>query len=152
MCSSSAASHLQQIECKTASNQSVQSRKSYKVQSRGFACTFSDTVLRQVGLSLRRGHVCIPKEFQLFEVPARFQIFTGGVKVRRVGLVSFFVLNCYNCILGGRCRYFGQIPPTLEEYIPLDKVLVPAPAVNLGTVQDYGSTQKITAFLLRITY
>jgi hypothetical protein len=80
--------------------------------------------------------------FQLFEVPARFQILTGGVKVRRVSLVSFFVLNCYNCILGGRCLYFGQIPPTLEEYIPLDEVLVPAPAVNLGTVWDYGSTQQ----------
>ena len=33
---------------------------------------------------------------------------------------------------------FGQIPPTIEEYIPLDEVLTPPPAVNLGGVWDYG--------------
>eukprot|EP00956_Cyclotella_meneghiniana_P018837 scaffold31724_cov60-Cyclotella_meneghiniana.AAC.5 len=76
--------------------------------------------------------------FKLFHVPARLRLFTDGVKVRRLCLVSFFILNCYNCLIGTRCRYFGQIPPTLAEYLPLDEVLVPPPAVNLGDVWDYG--------------
>jgi hypothetical protein len=57
-------------------------------------------------------------------------------KARRMCLVSFFILNCYNCINGTRCRYFGQLPPTLEEYLPSGELLAPPPAVNLGTVFD----------------
>ena len=40
---------------------------------------------------------------------------------------------------GTQAQIFGQIPPTLEEYIPLDEVLVPLPAVDLGGVWAYGA-------------
>ena len=76
--------------------------------------------------------------FKLFSVPHYLHLFNSGVKVRRMSLVSFFVLNCFYCIDGTRCRYFGQVPPSLEDYLPLDEVLLPPPAVNLGTVWDYG--------------
>ena len=76
--------------------------------------------------------------FKIFAVPHYLSLFNNGVKVRRMCLVSFFVLNCYYCICGTRCRYFGHIPPTLEDYLPLDEVLHPPPAVNLGNVWDYG--------------
>lgn len=76
--------------------------------------------------------------FKLFQVPARLQIFRGGVKVRRLCLVSFFMLNCYNCLLGTRCQFFGREPPTLDEYLPLNEVLAPPPAVNLGDIWDLG--------------
>jgi len=59
--------------------------------------------------------------------------------VRRMCLVSFFVLNCYYCLHGTQSRYFGQIPPTLEEYIPLDEEINPPPAVRFGNVWDYGA-------------
>ena len=84
--------------------------------------------------------------FQLFDVPHRLRLFgaphtpevtRSGVKIRRMCLVSFFILNCYYCIRGTRCEYFGQIPPTLEEYIPLGEVLLPPPAVDLGDVWEY---------------
>ena len=75
--------------------------------------------------------------FKLFSVPHYLHLFNSGVKVRRMSLVSFFVLNCFYCIDGTRCRYFGQVPPSLEDYLPLDEVLLPPPAVNLGTVWDY---------------
>ena len=77
--------------------------------------------------------------FKIFTVPHYLSLFNNGVKVRRMCLVSFFVLNCYYCICGTRCRYFGHIPPTLEDYLPLDEMLHPPPAVNLGNVWDYGS-------------
>lgn len=75
--------------------------------------------------------------FKLFEVPHWLHLYSRGVKVRQMSLVSFFILNCYYCIGGTRCRYFGQVPPTLEEYLPLDEVLLPPPAVDLGDVWDY---------------
>eukprot|EP00984_Skeletonema_dohrnii_P000484 scaffold165_cov106-Skeletonema_dohrnii-CCMP3373.AAC.9 len=76
--------------------------------------------------------------FRIFWIPKYLHIFNQGVKIRRMALVSFFILNCYNCINGGRCEKFHQVPPTLESYIPLDEVLHPPPAVNLGDVWDYG--------------
>ena len=76
--------------------------------------------------------------FQLFDCPQLIRIFHSGVRIRRMFLVSFFILNCYYCITGQRARYFGQVPPTLEDYIPLEEILQPPPAVNLGRVWDYG--------------
>jgi hypothetical protein len=76
--------------------------------------------------------------FHLFEVPSQLHLFNNGVKVRRMCLVSFFILNCYYCIDGTRCEYFGQIPPTLEDYLPTDELLFPPPAVQLGDVWDFG--------------
>jgi hypothetical protein len=77
--------------------------------------------------------------FKIFHVPKRLQVFTGGVKVRRMVTVSFFILNCYYCIGGSRSSFYGQVPPTLEQYLPLNEVLRPPPAVNLGDVWNYGS-------------
>jgi hypothetical protein len=76
--------------------------------------------------------------FKLFGVPHYLHLFNQGVKVRRMSLVSFFILNCFYCIGGMRCRYFGHVPPTLEDYLPIDELLSPPPAVNLGNVWDYG--------------
>lgn len=82
--------------------------------------------------------------FKLFQVPQHYLRLVGrGEKVRRMSLVSFFILNCYYCMNGHRSRYFGRIPPTLNEYIPLDEILVPPPAVNLGDVWDYGPPHNV---------
>lgn len=79
------------------------------------------------------------ERFPLFDVPYRLQLFNTGVKVRRLSLVSFFVLNSYYCLQGTRCQTFGHIPPTLEVYLPLNEVLYPPPHVNLGPVYDFDS-------------
>ena len=55
-----------------------------------------------------------------------------------MSLGSFFVLNCYYCLSGTHGRFFGQIPPTLEDYIPVDEIIQPPPPVKLGTLWDYG--------------
>ena len=75
--------------------------------------------------------------FQLFSAPHRLHLFGRGVKIRKMCLVSFFTLNCFYCLDGTQCRFFGHIPPTLEEYIPVDEDLFPPPPVNLGEVYDY---------------
>jgi hypothetical protein len=57
-----------------------------------------------------------------------------------MSMVSFFILNCFYCIDGMWSCFFGNVPPTLEDYLPLDEVLEPPLAVNLDTVWDYGGT------------
>ena len=47
------------------------------------------------------------------------------------------MLNCYYCLVGTRGGYFQCTPPTLQEYLPLDEVLEPPPAVELGDTHDY---------------
>jgi hypothetical protein len=74
--------------------------------------------------------------FQLFGVPKYLRIYKKGPQVRKLCLNSFFVQNCYYCIHGNRSRTFGQVPPTLEDYIPLDEVILPPPSVNLGEIWD----------------
>ena len=76
--------------------------------------------------------------FKLLQVPDFRNLYNNGVKVRRLSMVSFFILNCYYCVGGSRCRYFGHIPPTLEDYVPLNEVLRAPPAVELGDVWEYG--------------
>ena len=77
--------------------------------------------------------------FPLFNVPQHFRLFNHGVKVRRLTLVSFFVLNSYYCLQGTRCQFFGHIAPTLAVYLPLNEVLQPPPHVNLGSVYNFAS-------------
>jgi hypothetical protein len=76
--------------------------------------------------------------FRIFSIPQYLHLFSNGVKVRRMCLVSFFILNCHYCIDGTRSTFFGHVAPTIEDYLPLDEELVPPPAVNLGLVWDYG--------------
>ncbi len=62
----------------------------------------------------------------------------------------FLYLEFFHCTDGTRCRFFGHVPPTLEDYLPLDEVLEPHPAVNLGTVWDYGGTPLESWFTIQI--
>jgi hypothetical protein len=103
--------------------------------------------LNQLNLRLASLRQCIEHvfadhriRFKIFSAPHSLHLFNRGVNVRRQCLVSFFILNCFYCIDGTRCRYFGHVPPTLEDYLPLEEVLCPPPAVDLGNVWDYGST------------
>ena len=41
-----------------------------------------------------------------------------------------FMLNCYYCLCGTMSHFFGQIPPMLDENLPIDEVLLCPPAVN----------------------
>lgn len=77
--------------------------------------------------------------FKLFWTRQYLHLFDQGVKIRRMCLNSFFIQNCLYCLTGRRCRYFGQMPPSLDEYLPLDEQLDPPPAVDLGDVWEFRS-------------
>ena len=74
--------------------------------------------------------------FQLFNVTKYLRLYKEGPRVRNMCLNYFVIQNCYYCVEGTRSRVFGQVAPTLEDCIPLDKVLQPPRSVNLGEVWD----------------
>jgi hypothetical protein len=76
-------------------------------------------------------------KFKLFSMPHSLRIFSDGEKIRKQCLLSFFMLNCYYCLDGTRAAYFGHHVPSLAEYLPLDEVMHPPPAVNLGDIFDF---------------
>ncbi len=77
--------------------------------------------------------------FGLFSIPHRFKLLVHGVEVHIMILNSFFSLNCYVCF-NESPNNFDLRPPTIEEYLPVNEVLVPAPFVSdelLGGVYNY---------------
>ena len=77
--------------------------------------------------------------FGLFTIPKRFQLLVHGLQCRKMVLNSFFLLNCHVCF-NESPNNFNIRPPTIEEYLPLDEVMKPAPIVNdedLGEVYNY---------------
>lgn len=65
--------------------------------------------------------------FHLFRQPVQLRLFFTGVYVRKLLLTSFLILNCRYCLTGVRSSVFGVPPLSLEEYLPLDEELEPAP-------------------------
>ena len=63
-------------------------------------------------------------------------------------IVSFFLQNCHTCLNRGNCvtSMFNAVPPTLEEYLPLDEDIVSLEEgddeVSLGYTYDYGGSSK----------
>jgi hypothetical protein len=52
------------------------------------------------------------------------KLFRYGETAYRLGVISFFILNCYTCLNGSTCNsMFDTTPPTLEEYLPVDEEL-----------------------------
>ena len=79
--------------------------------------------------------------FSLFHDPARFRLLVSGVEVTRLIFNSFLLLNCYICFNESQ-NNFMICPPSLEEYLPLNEVIPPAPDVSdmdLGDVYNYHS-------------
>jgi GH15 family glucan-1,4-alpha-glucosidase len=60
----------------------------------------------------------------------------------------FFLQNCHTCLNRGNCvtSMFNAVPPTLQEYLPLDEDIVPLEEgddeVELGYTYDYGGKRK----------
>jgi hypothetical protein len=71
--------------------------------------------------------------FHLLKTPRQTKLFNDGQTAYRLGVVCFFILNCYTCMNGSACNsMFETTPPTLEQYLPLDEELqLYAPNDNL---------------------
>ncbi len=64
--------------------------------------------------------------FSLFESKRHFKIFRDATSAYRLGVIGFFILNCYTCLNGSACNsIFDSFAPTIQEYLPLDDDLAP---------------------------
>ena len=62
--------------------------------------------------------------FRLFRNRNAFKLFNNAKHAYRLGVVGFFLLNCYTCLNGSVVNsFYNSRAPTLEEYIPLDEIL-----------------------------
>jgi len=60
--------------------------------------------------------------FRLLKTPRQFKLFNDGQIAYRVGVICFFILNCYTCLNGSPCNsMFSTEPPSLQDYLPLDE-------------------------------
>jgi hypothetical protein len=78
--------------------------------------------------------------FQIFQRIDLLRLYRTGYYVHNMILVSFLIMNCQNCFTHTSSTMFGLAPPSLEEYLPLDEVIPPAPYVDdtqLGLVYDF---------------
>ena len=71
--------------------------------------------------------------FPLFAGNKRLKLKAGGAAdVSCLIMYSFFVMNCYTCLNGSACTgMFDILPPTINEYLPLDEIPDPGPIVAL---------------------
>ncbi len=54
----------------------------------------------------------------------QIKLFANGQTAYCLGVISFFILNCYTCLNGSACNnMFGTMLPILEDYLPLDGAL-----------------------------
>ena len=60
----------------------------------------------------------------LLKTTRHIKLFRCGQTAYRLGVISFFILNCYTCLNGSACNsMFNTTPPTLDQYIPVDEEL-----------------------------
>ena len=74
--------------------------------------------------------------FGLFQQPFRNKLLDNGHHFRRMVMV-FFVFNCYYCIHGSHGWNFNMFPVTIEQYLPLNEILILATEVDLRKTFDF---------------
>ncbi len=63
--------------------------------------------------------------FHLLQTKWQIKILRDATLAYRLGVVSFFILNCYTYLNGSPCNsMFNSLAPTIQEYIPLDEDLI----------------------------
>jgi hypothetical protein len=63
--------------------------------------------------------------FHLLQTKWQIKILRDATLAYRLGVISFFILNCYTCLNGSPCNsMFDSFAPTIQEYIPLDEDIV----------------------------
>ena len=71
--------------------------------------------------------------YRILNMQSSHHLFWNGEHVRKIFHACLFVSNCYTCFNESRNRSFNLRSPTIQEYLPLDQILEPAPIPNLNT-------------------
>ena len=95
--------------------------------------------LRMSGLREYEEHVFADYKtlFGLFHQPFRNRLLENGHHFRQMVMVSFFFFFFYYCIHGSHGRNFNLFPITIEQYLPLNEILILATEVDLTDTFDF---------------
>jgi hypothetical protein len=64
--------------------------------------------------------------FHLLQAKWKIKILWNATLAYRLGVICFFILNCYTCLNGSPCNsMFNSFAPDIQDYLPLDEELVP---------------------------
>ena len=77
--------------------------------------------------------------FHIFDKKKQLKLFNNGEHLHNLVLVSFLIQNVYQTF-NHSLDLFDLAPPTIDEYLPLDEDIPPAPFVGdavLGEVYDF---------------
>lgn len=70
--------------------------------------------------------------YPILNTQSRHHLFWNGDYVRMLFHTCLFISNCYTCLNESRNRAFNLRAPTLQQYLPLDEVLIQAPIPQLN--------------------
>jgi hypothetical protein len=60
--------------------------------------------------------------FRLLKTPHSFKLVNDRQLAYRIGVICFFILNCYTCLNGSPCNsMFSTEPLSLQHYLPPDE-------------------------------
>ena len=68
--------------------------------------------------------------YKILSSPEKHKLFNNGEYVKKTFFSCLFVSNCWTCLCESRNETHGMRAPTLQEYLPLDEALVPAPELE----------------------
>ena len=70
--------------------------------------------------------------FKLLDSGKTLRLYNRGNRQVQLIVASFLIMNCCRCMNGSTCqKIFSIQAPSIEEYLPLDAVLEPAPSVYI---------------------
>lgn len=75
--------------------------------------------------------------FQVLRVTSRHRLFHSAAHVRNFFFACLFISNRYTCFNESRNQNFNVRAPTLQQYIPLNEMLVPAPELAPMNQNNY---------------
>ena len=70
--------------------------------------------------------------YRVLRMSWRHNLFYDGDTIRKLFFTILFVSNCHTCFNEGRNLRYNLRAPTIQNYLPLNEVLVEAPQAVLG--------------------
>ena len=68
--------------------------------------------------------------FKIFSDGHQLKLMKDAGAVQQLIVVLFLVFNCKTCMTGSNCTLiYDVMPPSIEEYLPVDEILEQAPEV-----------------------
>lgn len=100
-----------------------------------------NTRMSSIRISIEHCFGTIYNLFRVFHHSYMLRVFGNGEHLRKLVLVSYFIMNCYACEYNSTAAMFDLRPPPLQSYIPREEMIPPPPVVpieQMGNLYVFG--------------